>query len=239
MAFHHSQRIVSDGLVFCMDPANTKGYVSGSTTGTDLIQDASYTLVNAVDYQSNNGGVWNFGGTDDYIDVVNPTVGFPSGDNQRSLCAWVLSTNTSTRQSVFGYGVNASYQSCDLEVGTPYTGTQNNMCLHIWNAGYSTTTDTFTANEWHYCVITYAGGTANATNVKLYIDAVDSGFVVEFGGSVTLNTTSNNARLGMRAQGSYTDLDLLGQVGPVQIYNRVLTPAEVLQNYNAMKGRFE
>ena len=54
MAFHHSPRIVQDGLVFYMDPANAKGYVSGNTTGTDLIQDASYTLVNAVDYQSNN-----------------------------------------------------------------------------------------------------------------------------------------------------------------------------------------
>jgi len=238
MAFHHSPRIVQDGLIFCMDPANTSGYVSGSTTGTDLIQNASYTLVNAVDYQSNNAGVWNFGGTDDYINVINPTIGFPSGANPRSLCAWVYNTNTSTRQAVFGYGTNSAKQTFGLEVGTPYSGTQNNISLHIWAHIYSTTTDKFTANEWHYCVITYAGGTANATNLKLYIDAVDSGFVVDYGSEQTLNTTSNNARLGMR-NGSYTDLDLLGQVGPVQMYNRVLTPAEVLQNYNALKGRFE
>ena len=230
--------IVQEGLVFYMDPANKSGYVSGSTSGTDLVQNASYTLVNAVDYQSNNAGIWNFGGTDDYIDVVNPTIGFPSGANPRSLCAWVLSTNTSLRQSVFGYGNNSSGQSFDLEVGTPYTGTQNNMCLHIWAHVYSTTTDTFTANKWHYCVITYAGSTANATNVKLYIDAVDSGFTVDYGSELTLNTASNNARLGMRAQGGLTDLDLLGQVGPVQMYNRALTPEEVTQNYNALKGRF-
>ena len=221
-----------------MDPANVKGYVSGSTTGTDLIQDASYTLVNAVDYQSNNGGVWNFGGTDDYINVTNPAGGFPDSDNPRTLCAWVLSTNTSTRQAVFGYGNNSAGQSFDLEVGTPYLGTQNNLACHVWSSGFSTTTDTFTANEWHYCVITYAGGAANNTNLKLYIDAVDSGYEVNFGSAVTLNTTSNNARLGMRAQGSFTDLDLFGQVGPVQMYDRVLTPAEVLQNYNALKGRF-
>ena len=222
-----------------MDPANVKGYVSGSTTGTDLIQDASYTLVNAVDYQSNNGGVWNFGGTDDYINVVNPTVGFPDSDNPRSLCAWVYNTNTSTRQAVFGYGNNSAGQAFDLIVGTAHAGTQNNIACHVWSSGFETTTDTFTANEWHYCVITYAGGSANSTNLKLYIDAVDSGYQLNFGSAVTLNTTSNNARLGMRAQGSYTDLDFLGQLGPIHMYNRVLTPAEVLQNYNAMKVRFE
>ena len=238
MAFHHSPRIVQDGLIFCMDPANTKGYVSGSTTGTDLIQDASYTLVNAVDYQSNNAGVWNFGGTDDYINVVNPTVGFPDGANPRSLCAWVYNTNTSTRQAIFNYGTNTSTQTFGLEVGTPYSGTQNNISLHIWAHVYSSNTDTFTANEWHYCVVTYAGGNANATNVKFYIDAVDSGFELDYGAEQTLNTTSNNARLGMR-NGGYTDLDFVGQVGPVQMYDRVLTPAEVLQNYNALKGRFE
>ena len=239
MAFHHSPRIVSDGLIFCMDPANVSGYVSGSTTGTDLIQNSSYTLLNAVEYQSNNAGVWNFGGSDDYINVTNPTIGFPDSSNPRSLCAWVFCTNTSTRQSVFGYGSAATNQSFDLEVGTPYNGTQNNMACHIWNNMYSTTTDTLTANEWHYCAITYAGGVANSTNLKLYLNAVDSGWEANYGSAATLNTTSNNARLGMRAQGSYNDLDFAGQLGPIHMYNRVLTPAEVLKNYNAMKGRFE
>ena len=220
-----------------MDPANVKGYVSGNTTGTDLIQDASYTLVNAVDYQSNNAGVWNFGGTDDYINVTNPTIGFPDGANPRSLCAWVYNTNTSTRQAVFGYGSGTAKATFGLEVGTPYSGTQNNISLHVWAHVYSSNTDTFTANKWHYCVITYAGGVANATNVKFYIDAVDSGFEVDYGSNTTLNTTSNNARIGMR-NGSYTDLDFAGQLGPIHMYNRALTAAEVLQNYNAMKGRF-
>ena len=238
MAFHHSPRIVSDGLIFCMDPANIKGYVSGSTTGTDLIQDASYTLVNAVDYQSNNAGVWNFGGTDDYINVTNPTVGFPDSDNPRSLCAWVFCTNTSTRQAAFGYGTNSFNQTFGLDVGTPFSGTQNNISLHTWGHVYSSNTDTFTANKWHYCVITYAGGAANATNLKLYINAVDSGYDNNYGSVQTLNTTSNNARIGMR-NGSYTDLDFVGQLGPIHMYDRVLTLAEVRKNYNAMKGRYE
>jgi len=238
MAFHHSPRIVSEGLVFCMDPANKSGYVSGSTSGTDLIQDTSYSLVSAVDYQSNNAGVWNFGGVDDYIDVDPLTIGI-TGDNPTTMAAWVLNTDTTLRQSVFAYGNTSTNQTRGLEVGTPHSGTRYNMCFHIWGSGYSTTNNAFTENVWHYCVITYAGGGTTSANVKLYIDAVDSGFEVDYGSQQTLNTTSNNARIGMRAQGGLNDLDLLGQVGPVQMYNRALTPEEVTQNYNAMKGRFE
>ena len=29
-----------------------------------------------------------------------------------------------------------------------------------------------------------------------------------------------------------------GKIGPIKIYNRVLTPAEVRQNFNAYRGRF-
>jgi hypothetical protein len=30
-----------------------------------------------------------------------------------------------------------------------------------------------------------------------------------------------------------------GKLGPVQIYNKSLSAAEVKQNYNALKGRFQ
>lgn len=238
MAFHHSPRIVSEGLVFCMDPANTKGYVSGSTSGTDLVQDTSYSLVSAVDYQSNNAGVWNFGGVDDYIDVDPLTIGI-TGDNPTTMAAWVLNTDTTLRQSVFAYGNTSTNQTRGLEVGTPHSGTRYNMCFHIWGSGYSTTNNAFTENVWHYCVITYAGGGTTSANVKLYIDASDAGFTTQFGSdNQTLATTNNNIRIGMR-HGSYTTMDFVGQVGPVQMYNRALTPEEVTQNYNALKGRFE
>ena len=221
-----------------MDPANTTGYVSGSTSGTDLIQDTSYSLVSAVEYQSNNAGVWNFGGVDDYINV-NPLTSGITGDNATTMAAWVLSTNTTLRQAVFNYGTTSFNQTRGLEVGTPAYGTRYNISFHTWGHVYSSNNNAFTENEWHYCVITYAGGGTNSTNIKLYIDGTDAGYVLDHGSeNQTLNATNNNIRLGMR-NGSYTDLDLAGQVGPVQMYNRVLTPAEVTQNYNAMKARFE
>ena len=43
MAFHHSPRIVTDGLTFAVDAANTKSY-PGSTTATDMISGANGTF---------------------------------------------------------------------------------------------------------------------------------------------------------------------------------------------------
>ena len=36
----------------------------------------------------------------------------------------------------------------------------------------------------------------------------------------------------------YTDLDLLGQVGPVQIYKTALTAGDALKNFTSQRGRF-
>ena len=237
MAFHHSPRIISDGLVFTMDPANLKGYTPSNTSGTDLIQNTSYSLISAVTYQSNNAGVWNFGGVDDYINV-NPLTTGVEGDSATTMAAWVLSTNTILRQAVFNYGSTSINRTRGLEVGTPYSGTRYNLSFHTWGHVYSSTNNAFTENVWHYCVITYAGGGTNSTNIKFYIDGEDAGYVLDYGSeNQTLNTPNNNIRLGMR-NGSYSDLDLSGQVGQVQMYNRVLSPGEVLQNYNALKGRY-
>mgnify|MGYP003140071229 CR=1 FL=1 len=237
MAFHHSPRIVQDGLVFCMDPANVKGYVSGSTSGTDLIQDTPYSLVSAVEYQSNNAGVWNFGGTDDYISVNSLATGI-EGDSPTTIAAWVLSTDTTLRQAAFNYGTNTNNRARGLEVGTPYSGTRYNICFHTHGHVYSSNNNAFTENEWHYCVVTYAGGGTNSTNIKFYINGADAGYELDFGSEgQTLNTPNSGIKLGQRYVGS--DLDLLGQIGSIHMYNRVLTPAEVLQNYNALKGRFK
>ena len=53
--------------------------------------------------------------------------------------------------------------------------------------------------------------------------------------TVTSNTlTSAGLLIGFSGAGFY----LNGNIGQVQIYNKALTQQEILQNYNATKGRF-
>ena len=68
MAFNFSPKIVTDGLVLCLDAANSKSIVSGSTTWNDLSRGGNNgNLVNGPTFNSGNGGSILFDGVDDYV----------------------------------------------------------------------------------------------------------------------------------------------------------------------------
>jgi len=57
MALAHSPRIVTDGLVLCLDAGNAKSYPGSGTTWTDLSGNGNNgTLVNGVGYNGGSGG---------------------------------------------------------------------------------------------------------------------------------------------------------------------------------------
>ena len=58
--------------------------------------------------------------------------------------------------------------------------------------------------------------------------------------SVTKNLSANNTTLiGKAIRSGYTNAGMVnGQIGPVHVYNRVLSTTEILHNYNALRGRF-
>ena len=55
MAFKHGIKpIVTDRLVYCVDPANIKSYPGSGTTVTNLINNTTGTIDNAVDFNRIN-----------------------------------------------------------------------------------------------------------------------------------------------------------------------------------------
>ena len=71
MAFNYSPKTVIDGLVLYMDAANSKSYVSGSTTWNDISRGGNIgTLLNGPTFNSSNSGNIVFDGTDDYVTVT-------------------------------------------------------------------------------------------------------------------------------------------------------------------------
>jgi hypothetical protein len=66
MAFIHSPKIVTDGLVLALDAGNVKSYASGSTTWLDKSGGGNNgTLINGPTFSSANGGSVVFDGTND------------------------------------------------------------------------------------------------------------------------------------------------------------------------------
>ena len=70
MALAHNPRIVTDGLVLCLDAANSKSYPGSGTTWYDISGNGyNATLVGTVGHSSTFGGVFSVNGsqTTDYI----------------------------------------------------------------------------------------------------------------------------------------------------------------------------
>ncbi len=66
MGTGYNPRIVTDGLVLCLDAANARSYPSTGSAWTDLINQKQATLRNGVSFDESNSGNILFDGTDDY-----------------------------------------------------------------------------------------------------------------------------------------------------------------------------
>jgi hypothetical protein len=101
MAGTIAPNIVTDGLVLYLDAANTKSYVSGSTTWNDMSGFSNNgTLVNGPTFNSANGGSIVFDGVNDYVDCNSTIVNLNSSF---TFASWVktplnLSSNSSFLQ---------------------------------------------------------------------------------------------------------------------------------------------
>jgi hypothetical protein len=89
-----------------------------------------------------------------------------------------------------------------------------------------TDTDAIESDTWAHFMITHSG-----TSAIMYKNGVQSA-------TATMGnlhwTNANNLLIGYRANSEYWK----GDIPTMKIYNRALTAAEVLQNFNATKSRF-
>ena len=82
---YNSPKIVTDGLVLCLDAANKLSYTGMGNTWTDLISRSNGTLTNGPTFSDNGQGSISFDKSDDYVDT-NQQVPFDNSD-PFTLCA--------------------------------------------------------------------------------------------------------------------------------------------------------
>ena len=225
MGLDHSPLIVTDGLVFYIDSANSKCYSGTGNTANGLVAGIGATLINGVGFTSSNNGSFILDGTDDYIAVSGTN--FPLSNSPRTLNIWYY-TKTSTWQAdinnLFWYGTAGSTrQSFGVDFGTYPT-----MEFYSWadDINWNTTAPQV---GWKNLQITYDG---NLT-VRIY----ELGALVAtktFGAQ--LNTVlSTNVQIGAI---TYVPGYFDSNISQVSMYNRALTASEIVQNYNATKRRY-
>jgi hypothetical protein len=217
---------VSDGLVFQLDAANFRSYSGSGNTSYGLVGGIRATLANGTGYTSDGGGSFVFDGTNDYV-ITYANVG-PLGANPRTICIWFYMPSTQ-RKNVYGYGQLAGGSLFDII--TWDSDGFNRVIGHYAGVGYDTlgsmpSRNTLNVPGWNFVVHTYNGST-----VSLYTNTV-------FSNSTNLNLTTLDGPLTL-GKGTYDPYDhFTGKVSNIQIYNRVLTTAEIQQNFNAMRERY-
>ena len=231
MAFRYSPKIVTDGLVLYLDAANTKSYVSGSTSWNDISRsNINGTLVNGPIYSGTSGGGIVFDGSDDLIYVpfilntsTNYTIEVVAKCNNMTI-------DNSNRQTIWSFtsGSSQGYQLLDLEIWsdglTSFNGDNN-----LFASPLVRNFQPIGANNINVYTLSKSG-----TNQTWYINSIFKASVTQ-----TYTGTSQYFKLGSRGTGATgTGQQWNGVIYSVKIYNRNLSTTEILQNYNATKSRF-
>jgi len=214
------ESIVTDGLVLNLDAGNPLSYPGTGTTWTDLTTNGNNgTLINGPTFDSANGGSIVFDGTNDYVNCGNAsnlqiTVG--------TISVWVKTTTPG-----IGYrGIITKQFSWGLFVqdGVLITFDWGNV-----NATRSTGIN-ISDGTWKNVVMTFTQTIGTPSNNA----------IVYLNGNPVLTTTikysNNTINVELGRGGSSTEQVLNGNISKALIYNKVLTPQEVLQNFNATKG---
>ena len=237
MGLVHHTNVVTDGIKFYWDAANRRsspGTGSDGTAWTDLIKGKIGTLDNNATFTTHKGGYVEFDGTDDSVEILNDAdFTMPAGD--WTICLWCadLGGNTDKRHIIGTYATNPRWIIRDTDDSAAGWAFMTKSDSAGWNRTYSTVDIQDTDDEWHYLVVTGSSG-GGSGSIKLYTDGVDtslsSSYALE---SITRATTT--ITMGLTATNGH---DFMGYIASVAIYNRVLTAAEVLQNYEATRSRF-
>jgi hypothetical protein len=224
MSFTHSPKIVTDGLVLSLDAGNTKSYVSGSTTWFDKSGFSNNgTLTNGPTFNTGSLGSIVFDGVDDYITLPN---GLLSGTGDFTVNQWIKSDSNELGGTTFG-----NYPSGNLQLffGFNFIGMWlNNNSTYLGTSPWNTTLPEFTTQPVMITAL------RSGSTTYFYIN----GSLKKTGSSSsTIGISSSIFRIGDNTNNAGGE-QFKGSVFSTQVYNRALTPSEVLQNYNATKGRF-
>ena len=203
--------IVMDGLILNLDAGITQSYPGSGTSWTDingLGPKNNTTLVNGPTFSSDGGGSIVFDGSNDYTTITL------SPNSSGSICFWFYYNMNTTQKLIMGNNSSMIYCGAPAGIGHWYNWTNNYTFGFTWT----------NTSQWIYMCATHQSTTSNNFYLNGNLKASSNSY------SITKGTTYNVAGGIYNAQNC--------KFAMISTYNRELSAAEVLQNYNATKGRF-
>jgi hypothetical protein len=220
------ENIVTNGLTLYLDSANKDSYPGTGTTWYDLsgngyngtkqgTQSPTYPLWNSTGYFIFSGGTLGTNFSSFYVPGLPAFSGL-------SVFVWVRTSDASESKTIL------RMQNSDFELSMNGSNQLYYAAGANYDNIYTTYNYSFADGNWHYMGLTYDGN-----NLKAYWETTN---VANNSRGSVINTEAGDLNIGTRNDAYYQHF--VGDIGVIQIYNKVLTSTEIIQNYNAQKTRF-
>ena len=250
MTLAHSPQIVTNGLVYMLDPANRKVWDGTSTTMISLINNGVNTINNgpySLDTSTYGAGVINLNNAllTTATSTASISVSVTNVDTLAATNNW--SIMFAARANYYGAGGNNAGNVEFMQ------GASNgyNLGWRIGMAIYGTPGAVFTGQQnWYIGLpetsnngVTVVDLGSSSPRMNIVAFSISPTLLYAFcNGSVATSVNKQNYINGTSAPTiSYTSAGMgsfNGQMGFLMIYNRSLTANEIQQNYNALRGRY-
>tara|TARA_E500000318_G_scaffold102256_1_gene106425 strand:+ start:987 stop:1667 length:681 start_codon:yes stop_codon:yes gene_type:complete len=224
MSSHASPDIVTDGLVLCLDAADSKSYPGSGTTWTNRVEQGNNgTLVNGPTFDSSNGGSLSFDGTNQYFSLDSNVTVSPVGftvmmaidvnDSQSSSNwdYWFVQNPADSHKYEFGkYGVGGNqFQFKDNIHANSFVSVSLSAGFSIIHFGTTSSSYSFISENGEAKVLSSSpGGWTGGDDINF--DEFFKGGSTYFG----------------------------AKIANMLIYNKELSQKEILQNFKAAKSKF-
>lgn len=222
--------IVEDGLVLSLDAANTKSYPGSGTVWTDLSGNGNNgTLINGPTFDSGSNGSILFDGVNDFVDTTFTDNIVSTGF---TFNFWFYGTKSTVHfpvQFFINADANMVFRVERFSAGNDTIEFGHTPSGASVDDGNELISFNFPNNIWTCCTVVYDGDVKYIYKNGILDVSSSSGQSLTYYSGAFL-------RIGARQNGSL--LPFGGNIPAVLLYNRALTAQEILQNYNATKGRF-
>jgi hypothetical protein len=227
MGINYSPTLVTDGLILCLDGSNRRSYPGTGVTWTDLSSSGkSGTGQTGVTYSSLNSGKFILNGAESgyfSIPLVTTTI------TNVTMCCWVNITTTSLRGPFI---VNGSFTGYAIGVGSDSYDTFGNNLIALFPGNRWIGAGVSLGLGWKHVAITLDGSSLP----RIYLN----GQLINSYAGINPRVPTTATYIGREVGGENVGITRAfgGEIGMAQMYNRQLSDAEILQNYNAQKKKY-
>ena len=211
------ENIVTTGLIAHLDATWPGSFTTASNTWSNVSgTGANATLLNGATYSSTDGGSI-------YFDGVNDFAGFQVQNNlgrNWSMSAWFNSFTYSSIVNVFASNGTAFY------VATLHGATRG-IWWYLDGSWRVTANNVWTIDTWYNLVAVVDG--------RVHRYYLNGNLVLSY------TSTSDPTEVSVNVVGrhpTHSDRFFAGRVSQYLAYSRALSQQEILQNFNATKGRY-